>query len=212
MALGDAYAALTDLKPHLGIPLAETVDDAALTDALNAASREIEGHCERQFNNAGATSARIFVPDNYYLTTVDDIWTTTGLVVQADYAFSGTYGTTLNLNSDFILEPLNGVIDGEPGWPWWKIRMVNIKWFPIWIPQATVFPRPSVQVTANWGWATVPVPVKRACIMLAAQNYLMKDAPLGTQGVNNFGPVRVKDNPRIAAMLNRYCKVTAMVG
>lgn len=201
MALGDPYATLTTLKARLNI--ADTNQDTALTSALNAATQAIEGHCGRQFNDAGSASARVYYPDTLTSVIVDDFSTTTGLVVAADYSNAGTYSTTIG-SANYQLEPLNGVVDGSPGWPYYRIRAIQT-WYPLWYTSIG-YPRTSIQVTAQWGWAAVPPGVQQACLMLAEETFKLKDAPFGVAGFDINGVVRVRDNPKVAALLMRYVR------
>lgn len=209
MALGDPYATADDLKARMGIE--DTIDDATIDDALDAASRSIEGYCNRQFNVASSATARVYYPDSEYLCTVDDFSTTSGFVLQTDYGFDGVYESTWD-STQYSLEPLNGIVDGQPNWPYWKVRAVRVKWFPIWIPQATVYPSPSVQITAVWGWPSVPSNVRQATLLLAGELLRMKDAPFGVVSFGELGAMRVRDNPKVESLLRRYRRSAPLVG
>lgn len=203
MALGDPYVTTAQLKVYLN--LTDTVDDQAVTDAVNSASSEINTYCCRQFNDAGSASARVYEPLNRLRCEVDDFSTTTGLVIAVDSDGDGAYETTFAI-SDYQLGPLNGVVDGEPGWPYWQIKAVGNFAFPVaWTALTfSTFRTATVQVTANWGWSAVPKPVYQACLIMAAQNFRLKDAPLGVAGFGEFGVVRVQDVPAAARKLNPY--------
>lgn len=194
MAIGDNYATLAELKSKLTI--SDTVDDTMLTDALGAASRAVEKFCRRQFNDAGSASARKYYALNKRLVMVDDFSTTSGLIVKHDTGDDGSYDETWT-TGDYQAEPLNGTRDGVTGWPYWRIRAI----------ESLIFysgHRPSVEVTAQWGWAAVPAPVKQATLMLAEEIFKMKDAPFGVAGFSDFGFVRVRDNPKVSTLLVPY--------
>ena len=186
------YASLAELKSYLAVT--DVADDAQMLDSLVTASRGIEQHCGRRFYPQLTASARVFHPKTAWLCKVDDFWTSTGLVIALDPGDTGTYTTTL---STYSLEPLNGVVNGEAGWPYYRIVAVN-QWF-----RCGRFP--SVQVTAKWGWASVPGPVKQACVYLASEAYKMKGSPFGVASFDQFGPIRMRENPRVMAMLAPYC-------
>lgn len=202
MALGDSYATLADLKARLGITDANS--DTALTSALASVSRGIERFCGRQFNDAGAVSARVFRPRDNMVVEVDDFSTTTGLVVAIDNTDTGTYPTAI-ASSGYQLEPLNGIVDGESGWPFYRLRAT---WGTVW---PTWTRRPGVQVTAQWGWAAVPAPVQEACLVLAEETFKLRDAPFGVAGYADYGPIRVRQNPIARDMLAPYAR-TALLG
>lgn len=157
MALGDPYASVAELQVRVG--LEDPASVARMGDALRTASRGLERYCGRQFNAATVASARTFYADDSWTVTTDDFWTTSGLLVASDPNDTGTFSTSW-LAANYQLEPLNGVVDGEPGWPYWRIRGINQYW-PVYGQ------RPSVQVTAQWGWLAVPDPIKEACLALA---------------------------------------------
>lgn len=201
MALGDPYASVIELKDRLGID--GTADDDVLGGALLAASRGIEKMTGRQFNDAGSASARTYRPENQIRVEVDDFHTITGLVVATDDGDSGTFANTWSA-TDYELYPLNGVVEGESGWPWSKIRAVAGRWFPC-------GRRATVQVTARWGWAAVPAAVKESCLVSAVEIFKLKDTPFGVGGYTDFGILRARDNPFVARMLAPYTRNAFLV-
>jgi len=199
LAIGDPYATLAQLKLRLNIT--DTNDDAALTNALAAASQDIEGAMGRQFNDAGSVTARVYYPDSLTVVEVDDFSTSTGLIYAQDFNNAGSYATIVAA-ANYQLEPLNGIVDGSIGWPFNRIRMIQT-WNPLWYTSIGD-PRTSIQVTARWGWTAVPAAVVEACLMLAEETFKMKDAPYGVAGFSQYGAVRVRENPKVMALLNRY--------
>ena len=208
MALGDSYATLAELRSRVGITDAtNTTEDAKLTAALAAASRGIEKTCGRQFNLAASATARIFYPTSEIRTRVDDIASITNLAIATDAGNDGTYETTW-ASTDYQLEPLNGVVDGETGWPYYYIRAVGGMWWPC-VP---VTNRAPLQVTAIWGWAAVPSPVKEGCLILAEEIYSLKNTPFGVGGYGQFGIVRARTNPMVWARISPYVRDMVLVG
>jgi hypothetical protein len=202
MPLGDNYASLAELKSRLGIT--DTTDDTALSNALSAISRNVEEYTSRQFNDAGTTSARIYRPDSCLWVDVDDFSTDTGLIVQTDDGDDGNFDTTWPV-SDFQLEPLNGIVDGQTGWPYSTIRSVATRW--LWRRR-----RASVRVTARWGWTAIPTPIREATLILGEETFKLKDAPFGVAGFGDFGVVRIRDNPKATALLDPYRRYGVLVG
>jgi len=203
--LDDAYATKTELKGYAD-NFTDTTDDTEIDEVLLLASRAIDQMCDRQFNSAGVTaSARVYHPDHACRVTVHDFSTTTDLVVAVDLGDDGTYETTL-ASTDYALEPLNGIVDAVSGWPYYRILLTGGTTFPIWSV------RPSVQVTARWGWAAVPKPIKIATIYLALESFKLKGAPFGVANFDQFGPIRVRENPRVMAMIAPYRKNPVLVG
>lgn len=202
MALGDSYATLDDLKDQFKI--GDQEDDAALADALATASREIDRHCERQFNLTTDATARLYRPKWGHLATVDDFHTTAGLVIETDAGGTGTFSTTWTA-VDYELNPLNGIVGSEAGWPFSRIRAMGGHRFP-------VGGRAGLRVTAQWGWAEIPTPVKRACLIIASETFKVKDAPFGALGMGDYGMVRVKNSPIAMRMLAPYRVRAARIG
>lgn len=204
MALGDPYATSDELKDYLGMSVADTTDDDQITDALSSVSREIEKFCHRQFNLASSATARVFYPLAHYLAKVDDFTAVTSITTDEDD--DGVYETTWD-TTDYQLEPLNGVVDGESGWPYSYVRAVASRCFPYTCEMS----RAPLQVTATWGWAAVPAAVKQACLILASETFRLKGAPFGVASFDQFGPVRVRDNPMAAKKLAPYVLDPVMV-
>lgn len=195
MALGDPYIDSDDLADYLGVQ--GTADDDLLSAAIDSASGWVNRHCGRDFQQTTTATARVYSPDHPWRLHVDDFHTITDLVVKTDDADSGTYSTTWAA-TDYVLEPFNGIEHGSTGFPYRTIVAVEARRWPCHTG------RPRVQVTAQWGWAAVPAEVKQATRILAAEIFRLKDAPLGVAGFNDFGPVRVREVPQVALLLERY--------
>lgn len=175
-----------DLKSHLGF--AGTQHDTVVTNAVNAANQAVVQHLGRDPSEkvtVGTETARVFYPENRCLVLADDIWDTTNLVVKTDEGDDGTYETTW-LAADFQLEPLNQR-ENSITVPYYRVRAVESRWFPC-------NRRPSVQITAAWGWVSVPGAVFEATLIKAARLFHRKDSPQGVAGFDNFGAVRLSSN------------------
>lgn len=210
MAIGDPYATLLELKNKLKIT--DTVDDLELEVALTTTSRNIEHHCRRQFNKTTTASARVFdLHRRAYKVHVADFHTTTGLVVKVDPAGDESFTETL-ASSVYRLEPRDGIVDGEEGWPWSRI-VATQRLHPLHpLLLYCGYGHPLVQVTAQWGWAAVPAPVKTACLILASELFKIKDAPFGVAGYGEYGPIRVRQNPIACGLLQPYRRNPVLVG
>lgn len=200
MALGAIYATLTQLKLRLEMTRGD--DDVRLTAALTAASRGIEKFCGRQFNTADTPTARVYRPESHGLCFVDDLQSISSL--KTDDNDSGSFGTTWSAN-EYELAPLNGIVDGEAGWPYSTVRVVG------YAKRFYCYRRATVQVTALWGWAAVPASVTEACLIAAVELVKLKDTPFGIGGYGDFGIVRVRDNPFTARMLAPYRRNPVLV-
>lgn len=209
MALGDPYVTIAQLKYRAGVPVSSTVDDDAMTNAALAASRAVERVTRRQFNRSDVAVARSFVPPAFKDGAwVADFWTDEGLIVATDDDGTGAYGTTWSA-SDFQLEPLDGIVDETPDWPYWVIRprTGSARFWPHNCHQTDA----RLRITAKWGWAEVPADVVEATLIVAAELWKLKDAPLGVAGLADFGVLRVRENPMAAAKLAPYVKEAVLV-
>lgn len=197
------YCTLAELKAYMGIT--DTSADTQLGDAIITASRDVDHYCGRRFFADTNATARVFVPSRVDMVTTDDFQSTVGLIVQVDSGDNGSFSLTLN-SANYELEPFNNVFDGEPGWPYYRIRSLNGE-FIMWNRRQA-----SVQVTAKWGWAAVPGPIKQATIYLAEEAYRMKDSPFGIVSGDQLGPIRLRPNQRLLAMLDPYRRTGVLVG
>ena len=213
MAVTNGYCTLVQLKSYIdqgGQVTLGSGDDAELEAAVTSASRSIDAHCNRRFYVDGSVSARVFPAENPMLLKVHDFSTSTGLIVKTDSTGNGTFDRTWT-SADYQLEPLNGVVEGLEGWPYWVIRAIDDEAFPV-DPTG----RARVQVTAKWGWAAVPDAVLQACLIQALANFKRKDAPFGVVSFDEFGAVRTSPDLERAAQTHlapyRRGEIVAAVG
>lgn len=148
MAIGDPYADSTAVGERFG-----DVDDLALLiDLAVPASQAVERFCGRQFNKATTATARRFRPVDWRRLPVDDFHTVTGLVV--------TVGGTVWDAANYDPRPWNGVVAGQPGWPFYDLIAVNRCW-----PSSDAT---AVGVEAQWGWPSVPAGIVEATLDVIA--------------------------------------------
>lgn len=202
--LGDSYATLAELQARIatGQTLPSSLD-STLTTCLAVASRSVEKACGRQFNDAGSATAREVEPCNGLWLDVDDFSTATGLVVKYDSAGDGTFATTVAA-TNYKPYPLNGVSDGESGWPFWRLKAINYCW-------PAYGQLPSIQVTARWGWTAVPAGIKEGTLILAEEIYKLRDTPFGTGGYGQFGIIRARQNPNCWLRIAPYAVAQAVL-
>lgn len=201
MAIGDPYCTRTEFKSYLGLKDSDTSKDVLIDWAINSATAEIDNHCRRQFNKDTTASARTYVPNRGGLSVrTHDFYDLASLEIKTmrpDGSLGNAWATT-----DYVLEPLNGIgPDARPGWPY---RIIRPRRGLGWCEQ--------VQVTAKWGWATVPADVKQAAFILAAANFKLNEAPFGVAGFNQgMGVVKVSSNSLVCAKLKDYSLDQVMV-
>lgn len=183
------YTTFADMRGRLTMVTAEL--DAVLLSAIDAAETAIEDYCgERVFTADLAATARVFVPRGGHV-FVDDISSTTGLVV----ADTGqTYST-------YQLEPVNALAKGRP---LTAVRLLGGCFAQAYCEEA------SVTVTARWGWPSVPTPVKNATEILAADLFNMRDNQFGVAGFGDMGVMRIRENAQVKNLLVNYRRAFAM--
>ena len=199
MAITNGYCSLADVKSALRIT--DAVDDSLIELSIEAASREIDGYCQRAFYTTSAT--RVFEATNAFITETDDIVSVTTLKTSTDGA---TYGTTW-ATTDFQLEPLNGVTAGLSQ-PYTRVRAVGANLFPQWSVTGTYSNFAGVQITGVFGWSAVPTAIKQAAILLAMRQFKRYDSPLGVAGFGDIGVMRVgRVDPDVEALIMPFRKV-----
>lgn len=217
MATTNAYTTVAEVREHLG-DSGSKLDVDLLERAITTASRGIDRYCSggkldgwRKFWLDADVTTKVFQVDDPGLAWVDDIGSTTGLVVKTDDDGDGVYETTWTQGTDFHLEPLNMdvVASGDTATPWafWRIAAIGLdvgtssKRFSRFQHRATL------QVTARWGWSSTPAEVNFSAILLAVKLFKRKDSPFGVAGMNEFGAVRiVQQDPDLKALLEPYVK------
>jgi hypothetical protein len=203
MAIVNGYATLTQIKNYMSI--SDNTDNDLLEDLIESASRSIDRMANRRFYLDATASARLYRAYSDIFVYVDDIGTTSSLAVALDINGNGTYTKTLTLNQDYILDPLTA---SSLGRPFTQLTMVsNTETWPIFPGLTQNGLRPGVQVTARWGWPSVPDDINMACLILTADLYKRKDAPGGILGLGDLGVVRMSPIGRdVTAMVRAYKK------
>ena len=185
--------------------ISDNADNDLLENLVESASRSIDRIANRRFYLDATASARLYRAYSNIFVYVDDIGTTSSLVVAVDENGNGTYSKTLTLNTDYILDPLTSPSLNRP---YTQLTMVsNTETWPIFPGLTSNGLRPGVQVTARWGWPSVPDDLNMACLILTADLYKRKDAPGGILGLGDLGVVRMSPIGRdVTAMVRAYKK------
>lgn len=206
MAITNGYTTLIAMKTFLSI--ADNSDDTLLEGMIEAASRSIDRIANRRFYLDPTASARQYRAYNEVFAYVDDIGTTSGLLVALDEDGDGIFETSLTLNTDFLLDPLTA---SSLGRPFTQLTIVNTSYsWPVFPGIFSNGLRPGVQVTARWGWPSVPDDIETACQILTADLYKRKDSPGGILGLGDLGAIRMSPLGRdVTAMVRAYKKEVA---
>jgi hypothetical protein len=205
MAVVNGYATLNEAKGFLSI--SDNVDDTLLENMIESASRSIDRIANRRFYLDSTASARQYRVSSPVILYTDDIGTTSSLVVQTDDDGDGVFETTLTLNTDYIMDPLTALSLGRP---FTQITIVSTsKTFPIFPGLFQNGLRPGVQVTARFGWPSVPDDINQACLILTADLYKRKDSPGGILGLGDLGAIRMSPLGRdVTQIVRAYRKET----
>lgn len=169
------YAKIDELVDRLQVGRAAS--EFKLDAILGRASTAVERHCHRRFTLDAAASARVFRPIAGDLVSVDDIADTTGIAVA-----TGTDGTYVSdVTTDVWYGPDNAPAEAEP-----YTEVLSDGIFPMSLR------RPTVQVTAIWGWPEVPENVTEATLLYAARLWSRRTSPSGVLNVtDSAGAARI---------------------
>lgn len=170
--------------------------------AIKAASRTIDQATGGRFYpDADAEQQRKFWPTSSGYCMLFPLNTFTSLADRD--------GDLWTLDQDFILEPINATIDGQP------YTAVRATARPFLFSRAEI-PASSwsildgrITVTGNFGWATVPDDVRLACALLARRFAIrFRDAPLGIYSAGSDNPaIRLaRTDPDVYTLLQPYAQ------
>jgi hypothetical protein len=196
----NGYCSLADLKAALRVQ--DSIDDSLLELAIESASREIDGYCERVFYSTSAT--RVYAPTNVFTVTTDDIISVTTLKSSSDgVIYDITWET-----SDYQLEPLNNLAGGLVT-PFTRIRATGNYLMPSFSVGTFYELEALIQVVGVFGWSAVPAAIRQATVILAMRLFKRLDAPLGMIS-NDLGSMRVgRFDPDVEALVAPFRKVSA---
>lgn len=194
MAVTNGYCTVAEVRTHLG-DTGTKLTTESLEFAINAASRAVDKFTGRKFWLDSAVATRVYRPTDAQRAWVDDIGTTTGLVVKTDTTGDYTWATTL-ASDDYQLEPLNSDSAASEPYAWWILTAIDDELFPIDSRRYTL------QVTAKFGWSAVPDEVKYAALLKSVSLFKRRDAPFGVAGFGEFGAVRItRRDPDVLELL-----------
>jgi hypothetical protein len=175
--------------------IGDNKDDQELESAIDTAEADVDEYCgwgPGMF--VGDTSASALTFSRRQVIRYDresGTWivqlprgfhTTTGLVVETDDTDDGSFGTTWTIDTDFEVAPVGGIFGSVEGFPYFQLRPVGSKRFPTGTTRMGV-----VRVTAQWGWAAVPVAVLSAVHQRASALHARRSKSLdGTNPLTGF--------------------------
>lgn len=166
-------------------------DDSAIQIAIDTAEEVINQHCGRQFVIASAATSRVFAPTNDRVSAleIDDCTTVTTVVDNGGAVAASAYQ----------LEPLNGRNAAGDNVPYTTIRLIGGYW-------TTNNGAATVNITATWGWASLPDRYYQAVKILAADILDQRDIRNGVIGITDYAAMRVRENPVVSMLLGRLVR------
>lgn len=164
---GNLYITVDDLRAILGTT-GETYDETAIVLACNSASRGIDAFKGTWYYPLTQTR-KYSCRDRRDLTLpVDDLVSVTSILIDTDG--DGSWETSLDADTDYLLEPVNASLDGVPYTQIVLRESSQYRW-----------PRyqQAIKVSGSWGWAEAPAQVKTAAALLANRFLVrLRQAPL----------------------------------
>ena len=199
MAISNGYTTLATFQAYTGMTTVTADETINIEKAIESASRSIDRMTNRRFWADASATARQYRATDFYRLFVDDISSTTGLLVKTDTGGDGTYETTLTFNTDYILDPINAPQQERP---FTVVTMVGTTLFP-----SPINLRPGIQVTAKFGWynGTPPDDVEEACLILSTDLVKRASSVGGVLGLSELGAIRMSPLGRdVQAMVRPY--------
>jgi hypothetical protein len=199
MAITNGYTTVATFQSYTGMTTITADETVNIEKAIESASRSIDRMTNRRFWADTNATARQYRATDFYRLFIDDISSTTGLIVKTDTGGDGTFETTLTFNTDYILDPVNAP---QLERPFTVITMVGTTLFP-----SPVNLRPGVQVTAKFGWynGTPPDDIEEACLILSTDLVKRASSVGGVLGLSELGAIRMSPLGRdVQAMVRPY--------
>jgi hypothetical protein len=196
--MAQEYVTTANLKTYLG--LSGSGQDTNLGIAIKAASSAIAAYCGRQFDQDATVQTRKYDCEFMDFAEVDDISTTTGLIVKTLNS-DGSVNETLTINTDFFLAPYNADA-GDPPMPFTKIVMAMEN-------SGKVLPtghRQGLSVTAKFGFSAVPDAIFQAALIQSARFWQRKNSPMGFSGNPETGQAPVIFLSELDPDVKNLCK------
>jgi hypothetical protein len=204
----DLYVTVEELRADLGDVGAQSkVDLSRVALACRASSRAVDRWCSaaapgrRRFWLDPTPTVRTYTPQDPYILDIADAATIISVTVNGVVWASGV---------DVQAAPVNAAAEGRPYEALealaglWPVAPVTAALFsgrpPVRRPVL-----PAVSVLARHGWPDQPAEVRLAARIHALRLFKRPGAPYGTEGVSDWGPVRIaRNDPDIAPLLEPY--------
>jgi hypothetical protein len=175
MAVTDAYATAAQYRAVTG--KTDTGQDADILVDLKAISRYLDGKLGRFFTKDASALARVYTASESTSALWVDDMSAAPTSVKMDDDGDGVFETTLAA-TDYELLPLNAFKGPEPR-PYTRIGLTS------WGTRSAFVKDARVEVTAAFGWPSVPLAIQQATIHLTA--ILRLESPRATRRISELG-------------------------
>ena len=197
MTITNGYATLAEIKAADVLNIGNTDHDTILETVIEGVSRAIDNWTGRHFYSA--TETRYYTSELSDILYVDDISTATGLTIYTDDDGDRTYENTWAA-TDYDLMPFNASTDGHP--------FTYIETTP---NGDYNFPgtKKGVKIVGSFGWASVPKPINRACVLQSVRLLKRYLTPLGQSAMTQLGEMKLqipKLDPDVCGLLSPYVR------
>ena len=148
---------LTDVRSEAEIPASDTSRDTLIGGLITAASDAIMKEVDREFAPASTGVTRRFRVDNYGLNLAPyDLRSVTTMTLHPE----STSPQTLTANTDYELTPVN-----SSSGTFQSVRFSSYRSDLLVSDHTYRFGFAQVDITGNWGFASVPTVVNRAAVL-----------------------------------------------
>lgn len=162
--------------------------DAAVIAVDNALKRRVE-----QTASDAVATARTYRPEGRYV-FLDDLSELESVVEN---------GVTLTAGTDFVLEPLNGRSQSGEERPYDCAIRYDRCWYADW-------PKPTITVTAKWGWPSIPAPIVEMCKIIGKAYVDTRNTSLGIAALTESGAVSARDVKLVTDTIREYRAVRSI--
>lgn len=194
------YCTVSEVKQGTQIADTDTSFDQEISDIIGDVSRAIDDQTGSRFYQDTTDVARTFIPENSGRCLIlPGLSSFTSLTTELDPTQQWVQDT------DFYLEPTNAPADGAP---WTAIRTIARPFLftKADIPAGWAALDGRIVVTGKWGWAAVPGPVRRACVLQSRRIFSRRYTPAGivTGSIDAPGMRIPRLDPDVVALLDPY--------
>lgn len=196
MTITNGYATLAEVKHPTILNITDSDYDTLLEVIVESASRAADNTCGRFFYSSAET--RFYTAEDPNRIFLEDVNSTASVTIYTDDDGDGTYENTW-ASTDFTFMPENAALNGFPAT--YIQRSINGNYsFPVAVPKG-------VKITATFGWASVPKPIKMAVLMQSNRLFKRLQTPLGQSSMNALGEQKLaipKLDPDICMLIDQY--------